>query len=498
MCGLYGFVGYKPEKINYTTFLSLGCENDSRGGDGCGIFIDGEIEYCDVKDKYFSNFYEKSELLKSHKTAEILIGHDRKASVGGVTNEKLQPVVLKNEYGDIDFVLMHNGTLYNHVELAKKYLSMEEEESKKYSDSQLLARIIYTHGFGVLGEYIGSAALIIVDYRTPKREPSVFVFKGESKAYKSTKETSEERPLYFIRTKNGLWFSSMCDYFDILTYNTNEDVYIFPTNQVVLINDKTHKGKLMLVEEVDRTKLWQKDYTYNTTSIVATQHPFIYDYRTYNLEDYDWEIQQKSTSNKQPSNQTTINFEKQEDVRRIKRIGRLFVDEKSNVNMHGEVYLYSDGSYKEFHELDYDGKDDFVCALYFYDGYLINGEEALSYLDDCMGVTESVCIEEFISMYPKLFSKLSYTPVYYEYLQKYIDPFVTKNGDEIPLFTGEIPILNVNKKNIGTVTYHIVNGVTQKLTYKNVELFVNEYSKKITLTNKELTNPFFQNLEWIW
>ena len=196
MCGLYGFIGFKKQPIDIVTFLALGIENDSRGGHGCGIFTDGNVEYGSSSDKYFEAFYEKSEILKSLRSAEILIGHDRKASVGGVSDEKLQPVVIKNEDDEVEFVLMHNGTITNHTELAQKYLSMPKEESDKLTDSQIMARIVHIHGFKVFGEYKGAGVFVIIDYRTPKRKPSVYVFKGKSKETSYSKEAEEERPLY--------------------------------------------------------------------------------------------------------------------------------------------------------------------------------------------------------------------------------------------------------------------------------------------------------------
>ena len=41
MCGLFGLVGKHSRSFDYSTFCTLGIANDSRGGDSCGIFIDG-------------------------------------------------------------------------------------------------------------------------------------------------------------------------------------------------------------------------------------------------------------------------------------------------------------------------------------------------------------------------------------------------------------------------------------------------------------------------
>ena len=45
MCGIFGIINTKKTKLDKKCFNVLGINNDSRGGDSCGIFIDGEVEY---------------------------------------------------------------------------------------------------------------------------------------------------------------------------------------------------------------------------------------------------------------------------------------------------------------------------------------------------------------------------------------------------------------------------------------------------------------------
>lgn len=257
MCGIYGFVGCKKQPVDLVKFITLGVENDERGGHGCGIFVDGRLEYGNVTDKYFEAFYDKSNVLKECKEAEVMLGHDRKASVGGVSNEKLQPVTITNDNGDVDFVLLHNGTINNHTELAAKYLSMSKEDSDKLTDSQIMARIIYIHGFSVFAEYIGTGAFVMVDYRTPNRKPSVFVFKGASKTSTYAPQSSEERPLYYIREKDGIWLSSMPNALSIFCYVAGTTLYTFPTNVVLLVNHEDNVLKKVVA--IDRTQCIQKE-----------------------------------------------------------------------------------------------------------------------------------------------------------------------------------------------------------------------------------------------
>jgi glucosamine 6-phosphate synthetase-like amidotransferase/phosphosugar isomerase protein len=45
MCGIWGIIKTKKSRFNKQLFNILGTHNDSRGGDSCGIFIDGNVEY---------------------------------------------------------------------------------------------------------------------------------------------------------------------------------------------------------------------------------------------------------------------------------------------------------------------------------------------------------------------------------------------------------------------------------------------------------------------
>jgi hypothetical protein len=64
----------------------------------------------------------------------VALGHCRKASVGKVSIETAQPVVIENENGDVDYVLIHNGTIYNYRELAQKYIpDMNIAEPQKWT-----------------------------------------------------------------------------------------------------------------------------------------------------------------------------------------------------------------------------------------------------------------------------------------------------------------------------------------------------------------------------
>lgn len=409
MCGLFGFIGTKKQPIDVTPFLALGVENDVRGGHGCGIFVDGQYEYGTVSDKYFSTFFEKSELLKTVDKVEVLIGHDRKASVGGISDEKLQPVVIEDENHQVEFVLMHNGTIINHEELAKKYLSMEKEESSKLSDSQIMARIIYTHGFGVFAEYTGAGVFVMIDYRTPKRKPSVFVFKGESKEYVASTKTTEERPLYYIRTPHGLWFSSIADYLTIMNYKIQNGVYSFPTNTVVLIN---HSDKLQIVEKIDRTTNHQKEVSITTVTHNPSSYPNYDRYDDY-YDDCWWLADDKKVETK---TQTPLGLSQVIPIApnalcsgRIEHDFNTFryVDVDTKLPLTGKYFINQFGQYQEIEDVSHPFK------MFLFNGIPVFGEDALQNIIEYCGInTDCVNFDEMCQYFPEVVFAFTMWPQY--------------------------------------------------------------------------------------
>ena len=205
MCGLFGVITTKPTKLTKTIFNVLGVENDTRGGDSCGIFIDGQVEYGVNENKYYSNFFKNSKLLKATKKCSIALGHCRKASVGVINETTAQPIVLTNDDGKVEFVVMHNGTIYNYKELARKYIP--EIDITGLTDSQVMARIFYYKGYDVLNEYYGGAVFVIVDYRENK--PKILLWKGASKQNSACLNKTEERPFKFTVSNDKFIFSSL-------------------------------------------------------------------------------------------------------------------------------------------------------------------------------------------------------------------------------------------------------------------------------------------------
>ena len=108
MCGIFGMISKKSRPFNKRGFCTMGVRNDSRGGDSCGVFIDGLVEYGVDKQKTFISFFRDSLILNTTTECKVALGHCRKASVGNVSLETAQPVVLYNENNEIDYVMAHH------------------------------------------------------------------------------------------------------------------------------------------------------------------------------------------------------------------------------------------------------------------------------------------------------------------------------------------------------------------------------------------------------
>lgn len=246
-CGIFGIINKVEVPFDYTTFSVLGINNDSRGGDSCGVYIDGQVEYGVDKEKLFEDFMYNSVLVQTTETCKIALGHCRKASVGKVALETAQPVCIYNSENKIEFVLLHNGTIHNYEELAEKYIP--NIDIKGMTDSQVMARIFYYKGFDALAEYNGGAVFVIVDYR--KGEPRTYLWKGASPKTAYQKTLEEERPLYISKDKDELVFSSIAKYIPALRpYN---ELKTIPCNCLLGYKD----GVLYKLKDYDRSSCQQ-------------------------------------------------------------------------------------------------------------------------------------------------------------------------------------------------------------------------------------------------
>lgn len=281
MCGLAGIINKTPRTFDYGTFCALGIANDTRGGDSCGVFIDGKYEYGTGENKLFANYFQESKLLDETKRSTVALVHCRKASVGAISAETAQPVVIK-EGDKVAFVVMHNGTIHNYEALAKKYIP--EIDIKGMTDSQVMARVFYYKGYDVLSEYNGGAVFAIVDYR--EKAPKVLLFKGASKRTSYSKEQEEERPLYYCidKSKRELVFSSIWTY--LMALRKECTVYNMRANELVEFTGTA----LTTVSRIDRSKMQQNKEFVSTIPIYGKDSiSRVSDYNSRKLRSYEWD-----------------------------------------------------------------------------------------------------------------------------------------------------------------------------------------------------------------
>jgi hypothetical protein len=218
MCGLFGFSGKKQPNIK--KLLILGLYNQSRGKDASGYWYN----FSSLKDGSYltgawEDFIRQSVILPSSKKYHTFVGHVRSASVGSKTTENAHPFIIDN------LVIAHNGTLQNHKELLEKY----DIWSSSDVDSHALGELINKVGYSILEEYKGYAALLMVDTNYPDE---LKVYHGKSKTYTMGMPT-EERPLWYMQTAEGVYFSSIEDALIAIRDSEEEKPYNILYNTVI-------------------------------------------------------------------------------------------------------------------------------------------------------------------------------------------------------------------------------------------------------------------------
>lgn len=424
MCGIFGCINKNPRLINKSALNMLGFANDTRGGDSCGVFIDRAVDFGIEKNKLYSNFFKESKLLKDLKKARVVLGHCRKASVGKISENTAQPVVITNKKsGEIEFVLIHNGTIINWEALATKYL---KDVPEHYTDSYVMAYIFYYHGFEVLKEYIGAGAFVIADYREDSIDPFIYMFKGESKAYSYSQAISEERPL-FINTEamnDSIWFSSISLALEGALDNKGE-TYSALGNTLYTF----HKGVILEMVEYDRSHQFQN--ISQIASISSNGTAGYWDAREH------WE---EESSYKKPSQAPQLVESVQtSSINRSPLTERIIKIENEYKNYFGLI-LHSDGKYYSgakpatgFYSLSIHTKGAIVGGLYFFNGFIINKKEVYDIIVDSYQTLRdleesNITEEEFCECFGGEFYNNVSTPIYDEETQ-----LVYFNGN---LFTG--------------------------------------------------------------
>lgn len=308
MCGISGYVG---NNFNKYKFNILGLYNDTRGGDSCGIFVnnnaDISVHYGHDKTKLYKNFVESGELKDVNlESPNFALLHCRKASVGGISLETAQPVVIRDANGEVVFSMIHNGTLINYRELADKY---DVDFLLTETDSQIFCKTVFKAGYNVLSEYDGAGAFVFWDKRDGNS--TIKLFKGASLFFQDDNNLYIERPLFAIKQKNSYWFSSIEESLSFINDN-NGTIENIKSNVLFTIKN----GNIVSEVPIDRSKRkqteklqvnWEKQRKLNVQPKI---------YNVYNhYDDYDGWPDYNNDSYYRNQNYKTPNYTKLDEIK---------------------------------------------------------------------------------------------------------------------------------------------------------------------------------------
>ena len=187
MCGLIATIsksGFGFLQQDLTKFNQMLVCDSVRGPDSTGVFgvnTQGNADWLKTKGNPF-NLIESNEYkefaTKFINKYQMVVGHNRKATVGNITDETAHP------FQEGNIILVHNGTLNEHKSLTENEVTV---------DSHAITHAIAEKGYReALKEINGAFALIWYD--------------AADKCLRFVRNT--QRPLYILESESRYWLAS--------------------------------------------------------------------------------------------------------------------------------------------------------------------------------------------------------------------------------------------------------------------------------------------------
>lgn len=319
-CGIWGFNGREGKKVNMTKILILGLYNRTRGTDSFGYYYNGNIVKGVDKEADFKDFIAIKKIISGDLPHETLMCHARKSTYGAHSAENAHP----HEVGN--YVQTHNGTIKDIWTLCTNHKIIH---TNIHVDSIGLAHIIEQDGFSVLNDYGGYAALTMVFKDDPL---SFYLYHGASKETKDG-DLYEERPLWYLKTTEGIYYSSMKEPLDLINIGKNKPE-VLPHNNVF----KLQNGEI--INSVYKVKRDENNVSKIVTSTYYNKNEFTRETGYNNYTQYNAHV----------GKQTTMGFLKIENQNQRSAILK---ETDPPEALESDIYY----RYGRYHRLTYEEKD---------------------------------------------------------------------------------------------------------------------------------------------